>query len=295
MVDYVRLIASAVASLNPNTSELRHALYDRARKTLVDKLRASDPNLSHTDLRAESAALESAIHHVEVDSVRRARPLQPKSGYEIYDAPVEEYQDRPPLKGIRRRRRIIAGAFWTLSILLAGVVAYSFWPRILSSTRDALIPRSINRAAEPPTANTGYVYLRQLVYYRTNYPVGTIIVDKPQTFLYVVRSNVSALRYSIGVGPQCIPLAGLYHVVRKEEWPGWNPSPQQSADTVSDRMKNPLGARALYLNKDYRIHGSNESATIGQRVPEGCIRLVNDDVVYLYDRTPLESRVVILN
>ena len=60
-------------------------------------------------------------------------------------------------------------------------------------------------------------------------------------------------------------------------------------------MKNPLGARALYLNKDYRIHGSNVSLTTEQRVPQGCIRLVNDDVIYLYDRTPLESRVVVLN
>jgi lipoprotein-anchoring transpeptidase ErfK/SrfK len=83
--------------------------------------------------------------------------------------------------------------------------------------------------------------------------------------------------------------------VRKEEWPGWKPAAQQSTDPDFDRMKNPLGARALYLNKDYRIHGSNVALTVEQRVPQGCIRLVNDDVVYLYDRTPLESRVVVLN
>jgi len=116
-----------------------------------------------------------------------------------------------------------------------------------------------------------------------------------QGFLYVVRPSLSALRYGIGVGPECTTSAGLYQVVRKEEWPGWKPPSQQSSDPDNDRMKNPLGARALYLNKDYRIHGSNVPLTSEQRVPQSCIRLVNDDVIYLYDRTPLESRVVVLN
>ena len=120
--------------------------------------------------------------------------------------------------------------------------------------------------------------MRQLVYYRTNQPVGTLVVDKNQTFLYVVRPNVSALRYNIGVGPECTTLSGLYHVVRKEE-------PKPSGDA--------LGARVLYLDKDYRIHGSSAAIPPGKLA--GCIRLVDDDVIYLYDRTPLESRVVVAN
>lgn len=103
------------------------------------------------------------------------------------------------------------------------------------------------------------------------------------------------MRYGIGVGPECTASAGLYQIVRKEEWPGWKALAEKSTDPDNERMKNPLGARALYLNKDYRIHGSNASLTTEQRVPYGCIRLVNDDVIYLYDRTPLESRVVVLN
>jgi lipoprotein-anchoring transpeptidase ErfK/SrfK len=136
-------------------------------------------------------------------------------------------------------------------------------------------------AVEPPETRTNYVRLRQLVYYRSNQPVGTIVVDKTQTFLYVVRPNVSALRYSIGVGTECTALAGLYHVVRKEELPGGS--------------GDPLGARVLYLDKDYRIHGLNASTATGQRLSDGCIRLVNDDLIYLYDRTPLENRVVVSN
>ena len=143
-------------------------------------------------------------------------------------------------------------------------------------------------AAELPDAKSDFVRLRQLVYYRTNQPVGTIVVDKTQTFLYVVRPNLSALRYNIGLGTECNALAGLYHVVRKEELPGNQPA-QKSVDT------NPFGARVLYLDKEYRIHGSNPAAATARSLPEGCIRLVNDDVIYLYDRTPLESRVVVSN
>jgi lipoprotein-anchoring transpeptidase ErfK/SrfK len=189
----------------------------------------------------------------------------------------------PPLKDTRRGLRIVAGAFAVVLILGAGVAAYSFWPRILSDVRSIPNPRPVPTVPEEPNDKTNYVSLRQLVYYRTNQPVGTIIVDKTQTFLYVVRPNVSALRYRIGVGPECTTLAGLYHVVKKEELSGGN---QQQSGL--------LGARVLYLNNDRRIHGSSAPAASGP-FPEGCIRLVNDDVIYLYDRTPLENRVVVSN
>src|SRR5690242_21741094 len=215
MVDYVPLIARAVASLKPNTSEQRRALYERARKTLIDKLRSADPTLSHTDLKAERAALEAAILRIERDAVRRAAPPppRPQPAYEPY-----EYGDRPPLQDPARRWRIVGAAVGLLLILIAGVATHSFWPNIAGGARNiAPAPRAVAVAPEPPDAKSNYVRLRQLVYYRTNQPVGTIVVDKTQTFLYVVRPNVSALRYSIGVGNECTTLAGLYHVVRKEE------------------------------------------------------------------------------
>jgi lipoprotein-anchoring transpeptidase ErfK/SrfK len=283
MVDYYPLLARAIASLSPNTSAQRHILYDRARKTLADKLRAGNPAFSHTDLRAESAALEAAIQRVERDALRRAAPPRPAPGYEAYEASAGAYQDMPPLKDSRRGLRIVAGAFAAVLVLGAGVAAYNFWPRILSDVRSIPNPRPVPVVPEDPTDKTNYVSLRQLVYYRTNQPVGTIIVDKLQTFLYVVRPNVSAMRYRIGVGPECTTLAGLYHVVRKEELPGGN-QPQSGL----------LGARVIYLNNDRRIHGSSAPAASGP-LPEGCIRLVNDDVIYLYDRTPLENRVVVSN
>ena len=289
MVDYASFLNRAVAALNPNTRELRQALYDRARKTLVEKLRASDPTFSDTDLSAESAALEASIRRVEADAVRRGSPAN-----ETDDTPLNDYQDRAPLTDTRKRWRMVAGAFGALVILLAGAAAYTFWPPILTSAQSLLRERTVKPPAIQPADDTSYIRMRQLVYYRTNYPVGTIIVDKSQTFLYVVRPRLAALRYSIGVGPECTTLVGLYHVVRKEEWPGWNGPSQQSADATNDPIKSPFGARALDLNDDYRIQGTNASPTTGQRALKRCVGLVNDDVIDLYDRTPLGSRVVML-
>ena len=275
MVDYFSLLARAVSALNPNTSEQRRVLYDRARKTLVDKLR--DPALSHANLGAESAALEAAIQRVESDAVRRATPPQPKPAHQAHDMPSRGYQDRPPLRDVRKPLSIAAGALGILLVLIAGVAAYSYWPHILSGMRSVPSPRSVAAVAENPENKSNFVRLRQLVYYRTNQPVGTIIVDKSQDFLYVVRPNVSALRYSIGVGTECVTLAGLFHVVRKESPGGSEPT------------------RIIYLDKDYRIHGSNVPTATARPTADGCIRLDNDDVAYLYDRTPLESRVVVSN
>src|SRR5215475_4119905 len=270
MVDYYSILARAVASLNPNTTEQRRALYDRARKTLADKIATVDPSASHTDLKTESAALEAAIQCVERDLA--PRPASPGRA----DAPrrparTRRYRDMGPLKDGRRPLRIAAGVLGAVLILGAGAAVYSFWPRNLTDLRNISNSRTVTAAVEEPV-KSGYVNLRQLVYYRSNQPVGTIIVDKTQTFLYVVRPNASALRYSIGVGPECVTLAGLFHVVRKE-----------SSDSA---------ARILYLDKDYRIHGST---AVAQPATAGCIRLVNDDVIYLYDHTPLESRVVVSN
>ena len=179
-------------------------------------------------------------------------------------------------------------------ILFAGVAAYFFWPRTVPEVRNILRPRVV-KVADQPTTIPNYIFMRQVVYYRTNYPVGTIIIDKLQTFLYVIRPRLAALRYTIAVAPECTALVGLYHVVQKEEWPGHRPPPRESSDSINERLKDPLGARSLDLNEGYRIHGSNALPTTGQRAEKRCIGLINDDVIDLYDRIPLESRVVVLS
>ena len=221
----------------------------------------------------------------------RVALAQPSSADATYDPPFEEYQNAPSVRHIRKRHGVDAGAVGVTILLLAGVAVYSFWPRILSTARSIVRPQHFVRSVEQPPAEKSYIYMRQIVYYRTNYPAGTIVVDRSQDFLYFVRPNLAALRYTIDVDSECAELVGLYHVVQKEEWPGLNAQSQQSSD---DRMKNPLGARALGLEKDYRIHGTSASAASANRALKRCIGLANDDVIDLYSRTPVGNRVVVI-
>jgi lipoprotein-anchoring transpeptidase ErfK/SrfK len=142
---------------------------------------------------------------------------------------------------------------------------------------------------------------RQLVDYRTREPAGTMIVDTPNTFLYLVLGNGKALRYGIGVGREGFTWAGEERVSKMSEWPDWHPP----ADMIERQPYlprfmaggpgNPLGARALYLGKSlYRIHGTNQPSTIGQFVSSGCIRLLNEDIEDLFNRVTVGTRVVVL-
>jgi lipoprotein-anchoring transpeptidase ErfK/SrfK len=293
MVDYVSFLSRAVMALNPNTSERREIIYDRARKAIIENFRTGEQAQPDAELRRQSAALEAAIRLVEVDATLAGAPSQPSSAGNTGDAPAEEYQDRPPLIDNRKRLTIVASALGVPVILLAGITAYSFWPRSLPEARSILRP-SVAKFAEQLATKPSYIYMRQVVYYRTNYPVGTIIVDKSQNFLYVVRPRLAALRYTIAVAPECTSLVGLYHVTQKEMWPGLEPPFQQSSDSSDERLKSPLGARALDLTGDYRIHGTSAFPVTGGAALKRCIGLINDDVIDLYDRTPLESRAVVL-
>ena len=219
MVDYVQLLARAVATLDPNAPEQRDYVYDRARQALAERFRASDPDLSGAEFRAQLTALEAAIGRVEADVAVHAAPPPPDAGEESYEAPVEEYDDRPPLAASRTHAGVIAGVIGVLAVVLAGVMVYSFWPDIRSTAHSTLRASNVATPAEQRVDDKNYIYMRQLVYYRTNYPVGTLVVDKPQSFLYVVRPSLAAMRYTINVNTDCSDLVGLYRVVRKEEWP----------------------------------------------------------------------------
>jgi lipoprotein-anchoring transpeptidase ErfK/SrfK len=141
---------------------------------------------------------------------------------------------------------------------------------------------------------------RQIVFFRSNEPPGTIIVHTSERFLYVVQPGGRALRYGVGVGRQGFQWQGLLRISRKEEWPDWIP-PEEMIQRqpylprwMAGGPGNPLGARALYLgNTVYRIHGTNLPQTIGTAVSSGCFRLVNPDVIDLYDRIPVGTRVVV--
>jgi lipoprotein-anchoring transpeptidase ErfK/SrfK len=142
---------------------------------------------------------------------------------------------------------------------------------------------------------------RQVVAYTSNEAPGTIVIDTAHTYLYFVLGGGQAMRYGIGVGREGFTWAGVQKIARKAEWPDWYPPQSMIArQPYLPRMTaggpgNPLGARAMYLgHSEYRIHGTNNPATIGKQVSSGCIRLTNEDVTDLYARVQLGAKVVVL-
>jgi len=143
-------------------------------------------------------------------------------------------------------------------------------------------------------------YRRRVVFYRSEYPAGTIIVSTRERYLYLLMPNNLAVRYGVGVGRDGFQWGGMHKITRKAEWPDWTPPPEMIARQpylprwVAGGPGNPMGARALYIGTTvYRIHGTNAPETIGQAVSSGCFRLVNDDIVDLFERVPVGTRVVV--
>jgi len=153
-------------------------------------------------------------------------------------------------------------------------------------------------------------FWRQRVSYSTSEAPGTIVVDTPNRFLYLVEPGGMATRYGVGVGrEEALQFRGNATIGRKAEWPRWTPTANMIrrepdrygpyAEGLPGGINNPLGARALYLYRNgrdtmFRIHGTREPYTIGTNVSSGCIRLMNQDVIDLYSRVPTGTRVVVL-
>ena len=194
-------------------------------------------------------------------------------------------------------------------------VSRSVRPDSTNSSRDAGIRDSARgesggfaslppevRPEAGPARELPSQFRRTLVDYYTKEPAGTIIVDTPNTHLYLTLGNGKALRYGIGVGREGFTWSRSEKVSRMAEWPDWNP-PEQMIERqpylprfMAGGEGNPLGARALYLGDTlFRIHGTNQPSTIGTFVSSGCIRLTNDDITDLYKRVKVGTRVVVLS
>jgi lipoprotein-anchoring transpeptidase ErfK/SrfK len=165
-----------------------------------------------------------------------------------------------------------------------------------------------------PLSRINPAFLRARVSYLSNERPGTIVIDPRARYLYYVEGGGSAMRYGVGVGREGFGWAGMATIEDKQEWPDWYPPKEmvqrqpelrrqlaelQSGLGVPGGPRNPLGARAMYLwqnGKDtlYRIHGTLEPWTIGTSVSSGCIRMINQDVIDLYERTELGTKVVVL-
>ncbi len=140
----------------------------------------------------------------------------------------------------------------------------------------------------------------QPVFFRTTEPAGTIIIHTEERFLYHVMGDGRAMRYGVGVGRIGFEWQGIHRISRKSEWPDWRPPPEMIERQpylprfMAGGPGNPLGARALYLGSTiYRIHGTNQPQTIGHAMSSGCFRMINPDVISLYEEVPVGTRVIV--
>jgi lipoprotein-anchoring transpeptidase ErfK/SrfK len=192
-----------------------------------------------------------------------------------------------------------------LAASLAGTAAAQLfsdnWSDRGSAAFGQAAPQTGPQSANPDGDDLPTALRRQLVFYPSNQPAGTIVIDTAHTFLYLTLGRGKALRYGIGVGRKGFTWSGVEKISRKSAWPDWIPPAEMIARQpylprwVGGGPGNPLGARALYLgNTDYRIHGTNNPASIGTQVSSGCIRMRNADVIDLYDRVAVGTKVVVL-
>ncbi len=180
-----------------------------------------------------------------------------------------------------------------------GLAAITFNPVLsVAYEVDPLTKQQVQSVEDGRTKATPI--LRETVNYNGPYGRGTIVINTAERRMYYVLGDGTALKYGVGVGRPGFEWSGSKNITMKREWPDWRP-PAQMLKRRPDLPKympggenNPLGARAMYIGGTlYRIHGSNEPETIGQAVSSGCIRMLNEDVIDLYERVKVGSRVVV--
>jgi lipoprotein-anchoring transpeptidase ErfK/SrfK len=308
MIDYYTILSRAIEAADASDLAWRRNLYDRARRTLAREMQARHPRPSQAEITRELAALEAGIERIEAE----------RGGNESADSDssvAPAAADQSPLLEPWHRRRLV----WiTVALIVAffGAGAYVLWPsqrptpmasrlpankpnmNFVLAGKDGDLPPGVDGG--PMDADQFYVFRRQPTFYRTLQPVGSVIVDKSQHFLYLVQPNSMALRYGIGIGRQCADLIGLRRIAGMAEWPPWEAPPEMvkqrmaRSGAVAGAPGNPLGARVLELDDNRsRIHGTNAPKTIGTNLAFGCIRLVNDDIVDLYGRVQVGTLVLV--
>jgi len=216
----------------------------------------------------------------------------PAQARQRYKQQRQVYQVSPQRREVRAGRQPVARRH------IARPQPRSYAPAPVR-TAAAAVPRSTPKSELDPK------FLPQEVSYDASHAPGTIVVDTRQRFLYLVLKDGKARRYGVGVGKDGFGWTGTHKVTAKREWPDWRPPAEMIArekkngkilpTLVKGGPQNPLGARALYLGSTlYRIHGTNAPWTIGHAVSSGCIRMRNEDVIDLYERVPVGTKVVVI-
>ena len=190
-------------------------------------------------------------------------------------------------------RSLTIGLAALVASLVAQPASAQFW---LDPLEDQRPMEYLDQGYRPQAAPSE----RRVVEFSGRYAPGTIVISTEQRRLYLVTGRGEAIEYAVGVGRPGFSWSGAKTITRKAEWPSWTPPAEMLRRRpdlpryMAGGVENPLGARAMYLGSSlYRIHGSNEPETIGQAVSSGCIRMLNDDVVDLYERVKVGARVVV--
>jgi lipoprotein-anchoring transpeptidase ErfK/SrfK len=289
-VDYFALLTKAVEGKDA-------AARDRIYGDAYGLIRKS--HLTREAAASHAAALEDAIRQIEDELAAE----DGKSAAEINEALSVGRNWKPLFFGASVMAAAIA-----LSALLYGYVATKGpigAAVTASSSKAQRIQEDVVMADLKPGVDGGstgeglpFALQRQVVFYRTTFVPGSIVVDRENRFLYLIDANNSARRYGIGIAQECSKGGSLFRVTNKLEWPDWRTSGANTKETdallaAAGHPGSLLGARALLLDKPgLLIHGTNSPKTIGHLVASGCIRLVNDDVEDLYRRVSLDTKVV---
>lgn len=204
-----------------------------------------------------------------------------------------------------RMKSFLAVAAVAMTTALSGCISgapYSIFSSDYGSKKDAGY-----QLPSVPIYKVDRKYHRQIVRYDTAEKPGTIVVDTGEKFLYLVMPDGKAMRYGIGVGREGFEWSGTARIAAKREWPTWTP-PGEMIKRQPELAKwrggmppgltNPLGARALYIfnkggDSGYRLHGTPEWFSIGKAMSSGCIRLMNQDIIDLYNRVDVGAKVVV--
>jgi lipoprotein-anchoring transpeptidase ErfK/SrfK len=214
------------------------------------------------------------------------------------------------------RRQFLSGATGLAAAAVAGCTTTPP-AAFVADARAAMPDTKMMYAAIPaeqfpvPAARIDLIdpkYYRQVVKDPTGEKPGTIVVDTPKRFLYLVQEDGRAIRYGVGIGRDGFAWGGRAKIRYKRKWPKWTP-PSEMIDRqpelekyrhgMSPGLDNPLGARALYIFEDgkdtlYRLHGSMEAQSIGRAISSGCVRLLFQDVIDLYERVPDGTPILVL-
>jgi len=195
-------------------------------------------------------------------------------------------------------------AFTAIALLQSGAVRADPLGYAAASNHPVLFFGQTAREPEPTDEVQPQIpgrLQRHVVDYATREAPGAIVVDTPNTYLYYVLGGGKAIRYGIGVGREGFTWSGVKAIERKAEWPDWIPPAEMVQRQpylprfMAGGPGNPLGARAMYIGGTvYRIHGTNAPSTIGKQVSSGCIRMLNEDVIDLYARVNVGTKVVVL-